>query len=812
VGILLLVNTTPETVAPVITSSNTCVGNVDSPISYTATATDADEGDTLEWSLDSAPDGMTIDSSTGVVSYTPSSIGEETFTVRATDSYENYDTQVVTLTVSAFDGTDIDAAWLTANGPAPYLLTTDDEVYRLQTDVTVDATAFIVGGENQTLNLNNHTVTYGNASPVVVANGGFESGTGTSVPNWDTTGASDAELVAVTRGPWGSQELQFTDSSTEQVIISDDISIPTANRDYCLHVPMRGPSSGVASRIAIHDAADDTELAYDSKTSMNYGAGAECIYTPTNTNDVYIKCTFTPDGDGPYTWVIDEITLRHHADYGIVHSDATYGPYWPTQLDVSRVTTAMVGSKNFTLQGPGSLVQGASLGHDGWGVYAYSCDSGGTIDQVTSSQNGPDAGFLFGFYGAGTWSITDNTITSTVTKITNRTAEGHVIYFASAGDNKTITGNTISGFPRNGIRVRDGANHTISNNTLQGNGRFTNCYGIQINGIQDSEVNGNTITATNYGRGIFLEKLSGDADAINNVEVANNTITVRELANFEYGFDSLGTTGLRIRCYTGDGITNVNIHDNTITAYTDEGEAEGAVGMRVTLYGTWTADPNINVYDNEFKAIVETTNASYYATAYELADIVANAVVRATGNTFSSNHISQSIGGEDGAEALEGVFVGNTYAKVAEGAEVTHISIRAGYYVDDAEVTIISPTFTGGASSGLTYAGTGTKTMHEGWLLTVDVDDASGDPVVGATVSVEDTDSVEVASGTSDANGLVEDLEIVETTTTVVGTGTPSVDDRNDHTINVTAAGYQNYSQTETVDQDETHTAALTAS
>ena len=58
----------------------------------------------------------------------------------------------------------IDPAWLSARGSGPYILDQAGATYVLTTDVTVDGTAFVVLTPNITLDLNGHTVTYGNST------------------------------------------------------------------------------------------------------------------------------------------------------------------------------------------------------------------------------------------------------------------------------------------------------------------------------------------------------------------------------------------------------------------------------------------------------------------------------------------------------------------------------------------------------------------------------------------------------------------------------------------------------------------------
>jgi hypothetical protein len=56
--------------------------------------------------------------------------------------------------------TTIDSSWLSSNGPAPYVLDTDDEVYTLSADVrvtspsTFNGPVFLLTGVNVYLNLN----------------------------------------------------------------------------------------------------------------------------------------------------------------------------------------------------------------------------------------------------------------------------------------------------------------------------------------------------------------------------------------------------------------------------------------------------------------------------------------------------------------------------------------------------------------------------------------------------------------------------------------------------------------------------------
>jgi len=76
---------------------------VNKPLTFTATATDADAGQTLKYSLINAPVGATINTSTGAFSWTPAATGTYSFKVRVTDNGipALYDEEQVSVTVTA---------------------------------------------------------------------------------------------------------------------------------------------------------------------------------------------------------------------------------------------------------------------------------------------------------------------------------------------------------------------------------------------------------------------------------------------------------------------------------------------------------------------------------------------------------------------------------------------------------------------------------------------------------------------------------------------------------------------------------------
>jgi len=119
----IVVNVTVESAndAPVFTSTAGTEATEDEAYSYTATASDTD-GDTLTFSLQTKPAGMTIDPVTGVINWSPAN-GVETgaVTVAVTDGTDTV-TQSFVITVTAVN----DAPVITSSAPTS---ATEDLLY-----------------------------------------------------------------------------------------------------------------------------------------------------------------------------------------------------------------------------------------------------------------------------------------------------------------------------------------------------------------------------------------------------------------------------------------------------------------------------------------------------------------------------------------------------------------------------------------------------------------------------------------------------------------------------------------------------------
>ncbi len=81
------VDTVRRNQSPVITSAPVITATAGQPYVYDVDATDPDAGDTLTYSLNTAPQGMTIDAASGLIEWTPTEalVGDRAVTVRVTD-------------------------------------------------------------------------------------------------------------------------------------------------------------------------------------------------------------------------------------------------------------------------------------------------------------------------------------------------------------------------------------------------------------------------------------------------------------------------------------------------------------------------------------------------------------------------------------------------------------------------------------------------------------------------------------------------------------------------------------------------------
>ncbi|MEN6457924.1 MAG: fibronectin type III domain-containing protein [Thermoguttaceae bacterium] len=710
-------------------------------------------------------------------------------------------------TATATTTVHLTAEWFAQQGAGPYYLNASNTTYVLDTDVTVSGTAFILGGSNVTLDLNQHTVTYGNSTPVTVTNGGFEQGSGTSVPGWDLSSAPSAAIAANTDYFWGDQVLKFTNATGTQSILSDAISIPTANHEYAATISWK-TVNGSTVTLSVVDATTGAVLASSTEGVVKF--------TPTTTASVRLKITVTATTADTVT--LDYASLTASRDYGVIASTAWY--YLPSQLSSDTTKSTMTNSQYLTICN-GSIVQGQGDGYSSLPIYAEYVN-GLTVKNVNTLSTGIDTGAIDARYASLGVTISGCVFRSTSDKVTNRMAMmGALVQVPYSTDPVVVTDNQFYDSPQIGIFASGNDDLTISNNTIESNTIVTDGYGILLNNVHHFVISGNTITAAvgKSSRGILIDGYSGVTD---DGEIYDNYIDIRERPNSEYGVTGLEATALRLRTWEDAGWTNLHIYNNTFIARTGVGEVHEAIGLRVYIPTNSTgADLNNVIESNTFKAIVETTDASYSAYAVTIEGVGANCCPLFVDNLFESNDTSLGLGGNDGKDAFDGNFISNTFVRSSEGATRTYSAISAGFWIGSVQnITIIDSQYSNGATQTINWASSyapsdgSTRQVSFGWLLDINAEDASGNALAGATVTITDNTGATVYTGTTNASGQLADIPLVTTTYSQSTTNSSTITAVGWGPFNVTVslAGYASTTQTVNLTQSSTIDVQLSGS
>lgn len=771
------------------------VNNGGGSVTYSST------GDTL-------PTGLSLDTSTGDI----------TGTVDAGATVQTYDIEITATNATGSDAVqfviDVRATYteISSSDSFPYLLSSANRLYVLTEDVSTDAGAFIFAASGCVLDLDGNTLTFANATGLTVPNGGFESGSGSTVPNWDTTGAPDAAIAENDINAWGDQILSFDNITSANVIVSDQIAIPTANVEYAATVTPFGPQTSVVT-LEIIDASTSSVLATGTSNASNHrGFAVVTYYTPTTTDPIKIRITVEPEAGQTQTIDLDYVSFTHSRIVGIMAT--SYRSDWPQYLKDDTTYWDNAGACRNTTVTNGTITQGASKSYLSQPYYIRGSLQGSKLTRCTISVNGIDSNIVEGEYAESNVVITDNVCTSTVDKVTNRFYEGAMFILFDVTGTVTFARNSISDHPKSGLEISGGSNHVIEDNTIDSNAIATNCYGITVSGCSNITIRRNTIATTRSGRGLFIGSGDGVASGIDGAEIHDNYVDVRERANMEFGYTGIEATALRMRSYTTRVDKNINVYNNTFIAWTDTGYARGAIAIRMTHANEDAVDGwNCQFYGNTLKAIVNTTSTVYYfARALTFEGVAAGVKHSFFNNTLESNDISLGFGGNDGFDARDITLTNNTIVKSTEGAVRSYQEVRVGQGNGTIDgIKMYSMNYAGGATDTITLTGTGNITISTGFRLTVDVDDSEGSPVSGATVSIKDTDLTEVYSSATGASGVIADIPVVATIIDRVGAGTPTTDDRNDITVDVTAAGYSAGQDVLTLTTDDSTTIALTS-
>jgi len=543
--------------------------------------------------------------------------------------------------------------------------------YRLTADVSSTGTCFTIAAQKVKLNLNGHTVTYDNATPITVTNGGFETGDSTG---WDFANAPNASVAAgsfinpVTLYS-GSYALRFALPASDQYVLSANTVTLAANTTYSLSAMFRNSGNNettqndyvggfrdpIVMTVSIDGTAYSATTPQPGVTWRGFQFSNVVFTTGANpvTGKIRISISGVPSGAIGYIYVDDVKILRANS-YGV------------------DVAPNNANSKNFIITN-GSITQGQGNGFNSHAVnMGEQGREGFSIDHLILTVQGVNSRAIAGYHFNGS-TINYNTINHNVTTIQSRdNYDGAAIYIAynSISYNSTIHHNIFATGVQTAIFLQQTLGQTpnqVYNNNITLQSRYTNDFAIVANG---AEVYGNTVncgTSSNACRGIVV---SGA-----NTKVHNNTITVQELVrNQEYnGCQTAGAYGMQAE-YSA---VNAEVYGNTVTA--NAGDCEGSA-LRINPDAPGTG-VSMNIHDNTFTAVA---SGSARATTMRFADMNSPTTVLINNNTFRTNrrwaYIDYSESGTDNV-----VFTGNRFETTGTvdnpfyGFEINSSSIAATF-------------------------------------------------------------------------------------------------------------------------------------
>ncbi len=329
---------------PVLQNPPPLVITDEGSINYTPTVI---RGEGLTFTAENLPTGASINSSTGQVTGTLSTPGAWHALITATNSV-GHDTirQVVTVTSTT---TTIDSSWLTANGPAPYLLPSANTTYVLDTDVTADGTAFVVGAANVTFDINGHDIDYDAATQIVLPNGGFETAGGSAdlADDWDFTNGTHFQRTTRTQPyMWGDWMVVATGFTGTEYIQSDPISVGSESQAYSAGVITKGTVPGNSVTVTIREAGNESNIlatGSSSDSARGFAARAAWQRSSGDPTSVVVRIAVTPTHSSQYVR-LDFAWLRRAQNTGIWAAATATGA--PIQLTASALNAELNDATN----------------------------------------------------------------------------------------------------------------------------------------------------------------------------------------------------------------------------------------------------------------------------------------------------------------------------------------------------------------------------------------------------------------------------------------------------------------------------------
>jgi len=438
-------------------------------------------------------------------------------------------------------------------------LTKANATYVLQNDVESSGSCFFITGDNITLDLNGHTVTYDNSKPLDNMDGDFED-TGT----WRLS--KNGEIFS---GRYVNPVSLYSGAKSMR------ISVPNADQEARGLKPVTLAANTTYSLSAmVYNRVDDDITAYVKLHGTSVTASA---VGRTWRGFRYIKVDFTVGSSSQIVTVDAGILGASATASGYIYFDdiriqrtrlagVAVGPTsWQGSSVISDVTS--YGTANNATIMNGAIRQGRGKSDYSSCIHIYeNSGTGWKLHDLTLFSDGANSHSVYSL-NARNGEIYNNNIYNPQRAIEWRDHfDGAAVKIAYAGYGNKFYNNTVHQGVQTAFRVSQKAGfaqNEIFGNTIRLQSRHTNDFAISANG---AKIFGNIINCgseDNSCRGIFV----GGTGSI----VYDNVMNVQELPrNQEYnGCEMGGAYGIQMEY----NITDLNAYNNIINAYAGECEA-----------------------------------------------------------------------------------------------------------------------------------------------------------------------------------------------------------------------------------------------
>ena len=635
----------------------------------------------------------------------------------------------------------------------PYTLTQPSTLYRLTSDISTAETAFIIAADDVTLDLNGHTVIFDDEPIADLANYGFEQGSGTDALHWDQSGAPAAKRTSEYiggKGDWVPVETQdyvmkFEAPTVEQYIYSEYFTVEPGEQ-YVLSVLAYKPLSLKDNYVVeiegvgqVHDSSWP-DLEQWSADSLTFTAPSSSVRVKMG-----VQGSLAGNTDSLY---IDAVEIKK--------ANIDVGEHWRIPDNIFGVALSW-GRENVRVTN-GSIEQGRghsyyAIGIGCYGASYYSPAIPSSVDHVVIQLNSSDS-YPILIRSARNLRIHDNTILPNDVRRTKYGHDGGTAGIESTySDNFYIYDNSITG-TSSGIKISGrNTNFEIFGNDISIRSNAIHSWSIALaalNNLHSFKIYDNHIDSI-QGCGLAFDAWEHHMDGPHDGEIYNNYIEVRDGPQEERGWTTKGI-------WTRFGVHDLTFENNTVKVYAGlnipwDGVSSTGIGIR-----TGSDDPpggNLRFINNTVEAYSNYNSGSTWVTALSLDSDWGTEVDKYfIGNTFKSNDRLIALSESYGTALGPNVFSGNHLVK-ADDAFADFSTIDAGWWIRGvAHTTFLDTTSENGADVHDIAFGADGGTFFDiniSWSLTIDVDDALGNPLSGAEITITDAEggSLSVTSGSS---------------------------------------------------------------